>query len=86
MKRTCNIGNEANYLGYAYLKEKTEINTGTHQVQVSERVKDTLNENNVKYNDMYLNWNVSGPNVRVSLDNKEYGIFNYQSNKFAVTL
>lgn len=85
MERTCKIDNEANYLGFAYLKEKTEIKTGTHPTQVSERIKDTL-ANKVNYNDMYLNWNVSGPNVRVSLDNKEYGIFNYKTNKFIMTL
>lgn len=78
---------ECRYLSDAYHSEIEEMRLGIHPTQVSERIKERLKSDNINFNKItFLNWNVTGPKVRVSLDNKEYGIFNYETNVFELVL
>ena len=66
-----------------YWEEIAEMKLGIHPSQVSERIKDYLHANNIKFNDItFLDWNVEGQRVKVSLDGEYYGIFNYDKNIF----
>ena len=67
----------------AYWVEEEELKAGVHPTQVMERIENCLNELGVKYNEItYLDWNVEGTRVKVSLDNAVYGIFDYTENCF----
>lgn len=70
-------------LNLAYWAEMEEMKTGTHPIQVRDRIQSWLEKNGVSYNDItFLDWNFSGPKVEVSLDNRKFGIFNYETNVF----
>lgn len=67
----------------AYWAEEAEIKAGVHPTQVLERIQERLALENVEFCEItFLDWNVEGTHVKVSLDGKEYGIFNYETNKF----
>ncbi len=67
----------------AYWAEEEEMKLGIHPSQVKERIEHCLEEMGQQYTEItYLNWNVNGSRVKVSLDNKFYGIFNYIENVF----
>lgn len=67
----------------AYWAEEDEMRAGTHPSQVKEKIVECLSENGVSYTEItFLDWSVGGTNVRVSLDNVVYGVFNYSKNCF----
>ena len=66
-----------------YWEEEDEIKMGTHPSQVIERIKKTLNEMNYAFDKItYLDWKIDGTKVKVSIDGKYYGIFDYDKNEF----
>lgn len=67
----------------AYWAEEEEMKAGTHPSQVKERIKNCLSEKGVVYDEItFLNWITGEAKVKVSLDNKVYGIFDYMENCF----
>lgn len=76
-------GDEARAISKAYYTEMNEFKSGIHPSQVEQRIYQNLTSNGVQFQNItYLNWNCAGPRVKVNLDNKDYGIYNYESNKF----
>ena len=74
---------EVKAISNAYWEEVNELKNGTHPTQVTKRIEQNLTSNGVEFQNVtYLNWNCPGSRVKVSLDNKDYGIFNYQTNNF----
>lgn len=66
-----------------YWAEEAEYEAGVHPTQVLERIEERLCLDGVKYEKVtFLNWNVDGIRVEVSLDDNVYGIFDYSENKF----
>lgn len=64
----------------AYWEEEAEMEAGIHPTQVEERIKNSLNKNNIKYKRItFLNWLNNGC-VEATLDNGNSIIFNYISN------
>ena len=67
----------------AYWAEEDEMKVGIHPTQVLERITERLVFENVDFCEItFLDWNIEGTRVKVSLDGKEYGIFNYDTNRF----
>ena len=74
---------EVKSISNAYWAEMEEFKNGTHPTQVRERIEQNLTFNGVEFQNVtFLNWSCPGPRVKVSLDNRDYGIFNYQTNNF----
>lgn len=70
-------------LNNAYWIEEEEMKAGVHPTQVKERIERCLVESEVQYKEItYLDWNVTGTRVKVSLDNVVYGVFDYTENVF----
>lgn len=66
-----------------YWAEENEMKLGIHPTQIRERIKERLSCDGVEFNDItFLDWAIGGSRVRVWLDKKEYGTFNYETNKF----
>lgn len=66
-----------------YWEEENELKMGIHPIQIKERIEKCLSEQDVAYIKItFLDWNVDGPRVRVSLDGTVYGVFNYETNHF----
>ena len=67
----------------AYWAEEEEMKLGIHPSQVRERIKNALSEKGVIYNEItFLDWITGDSKVKVSLDNKVYGTFDYIENCF----
>lgn len=66
--------------------EEDEIKAGVHPYQVKERVEKYLHDRGMEeVNITFLMWNMKEPNtVRVWINDKEYGDFNYDKNEFEV--
>jgi hypothetical protein len=66
----------------AYWAEEEEFKAGIHPTQIIERLEKVLNSIKVIYNKIsFLNY-IDGGKVKVSLDGKYYGTFDYLSNCF----
>lgn len=67
----------------AYWAEDAEMKAGIHPTQVEERIRNSLSEKGVNYNEItFLDWITGSSKVRVSLDNTVYGVFDYIENCF----
>lgn len=70
-------------LSAMYWAEEEEMKLGNHPSQVKERIESNLNTHRIEYDKItFLDWNIEGPRVIVSLDNSIYGVFNYEINQF----
>ncbi len=69
----------------AYWAEEAEFKAGIHPSQVRERIEKWLNDHNEKGKITFLAWdNLPLDHVKVSVDNKFYGLFDYKLNKFTI--
>lgn len=67
----------------AYLAEEAEYEAGIHPMQVRERIEKALYDKMIFHKDItFLDWNIDGPRVKVDLDHKYFGVFNYETNEF----
>lgn len=67
----------------AYFAEEEEYKMGIHPTQVKDRIEQRLYERGVEYKEItFLDWNCDGSRVKVSVDGKVLGIFNYEDNDF----
>lgn len=67
----------------AYWAEEDEMKAGVHPNQVKERAEIVLKELGHKFNTITrMNWDISGPRVKIDVDGKYFGIYNYSSNEF----
>lgn len=67
----------------AYFAEEAEMKLGIHPTQVKERIENALHKMGHPYKEItFLDWDIEGPNVKVSIDGKYFGVFNYEKNDF----
>lgn len=73
-------------LNAAYWAEEDELKMGIHTSQVKERIEEVLHESDYSYKEItFLDWKFQGPRVGVSIDDKFYGVFDYEENRFEST-
>ena len=69
----------------AYWTEESEMKSGTHPSQILERVQKALGDKGGSKEITFMDYNISGSRVIVSVGGSVYGIFNYIDNEFLST-
>lgn len=69
----------------AYWAEEDEMKMGIHPLQIKERAVSSLKKNGIKFSKYEQRFDLQGPRIEVILDDKFYGIFDYESNEFEST-
>ena len=66
-----------------YWEEEAEMKLDIHPSQIEERIKENIGNNSG--NITFLDWKYEGMRVGVYIDNKFYGVFDYDINEFEST-
>ena len=64
------------------LIEEEETKIGIHPTQIKERIESWMYKNNIHGDITFLDWDYNGHRVGVQINNRFFGIFDYDENIF----
>ena len=83
MKENSMIDEYCRTVSEAFFEEQEEMKLGIHPLQVRERIEKFLKMKKFQYGEItFLDWSGKSNTVKVDIDNRPYGIFDYKVNNF----